>query len=266
MTENPVKPRSKLSRIIIASVSLLVILAVLSLLFINHLAKIGIEAGGSAALGVPTRVGAVSIGLFDGQASFADLVVGNPEGFSSRPFLSLMSGSMSLTLPSLARDVVEIPHFLLEDIVLNIEKKDGRANYQVIMDGMKRSESSNEPGKRFIIREVAIRNVTIHAEGPAGVPVTVVVPEILLTDVGTSDEAGVNTAEVVNILVKTIFASAIENGAGLLPDDMLNDMQAGMGQLKSLAGQGLQGAAGQAVEGAKKLTEGINKGVGGLLK
>jgi len=240
---------------IVLIVSLLVIVAVLAVVFIDRLAKEGIERGGKAALGVPTTVKEVNIGLFSGQAGLENLNVGNPEGFPSPQFLTLKAGAVAVSLASLTKDVIEVPYIELEGIDLYIEKnKDGQANYQVIMDGQQeherqpaKTDEPGESGKKFVVRQVKIRNVTMHADVlPVGGPVLVVVPEILLTDVGTADGAGVNTAEVVNILVKAIFASAIANGQNLLPADVLNDMTAGLDKLTSLTGNGIQ-IAGQAL-------------------
>ena len=291
------KIRFTIKKILTLVALLLIIVAVVGFVFINHLAKAGIEVGGKAALGVPTRVDGVHVGLFSGSAELSKLNVGNPEGFTSPSFLTLNSGAVAVSLPSLLGDVVEIPTLELDGVDLYVEKnKEGRANYQVIMDHQKKRETdepaktkadkSDESGKKLIIKQVKITNVTMHADVlPAGPPVLVVVPEILLTNVGTSDGAGVNTAEVVNILVKAIFASAVANSANLLPADVLADMNAGLDKLTSVANQyGVQ-VAGQALENvtktlntqreklenatggvSEKATEGLNKGLDNLLK
>ena len=252
------KKRGILSRILTFAVLLVVLACVLAVVFIDYLAKTGIQVGGTAALGVPTRVDAVHVGLISGQADLADLSVGNPEGFKSPHFLTLHSGAVGVSLSSLMKDTVEVSYLELEGIDLYIEKnKDGQANFQVIMGSQKKHENKPEPaksdeGKKLLVKQVKIRNVTMHADVlPAGGPVQVVVPEILLTNVGAADGTGVSTSEVVNIIVKAIFASAAANGADLLPADMLKDMNAGLEQLTSLAGNGMS-FAGQALDDAKK--------------
>ena len=294
------KKRSKLSKILTLVVLGVVLACVLAVVFIDRLAKTGIQAGGTAALGVPTRVDAVHVGLISGQADIADLRVGNPAGFKAPHFLTLHSGAVAVTIPSLMKDTIEVPYIMLEGVDLYVEKnKDGQANYQVIMGSQKQHESKktepakSDEGKKLIIKEVKITNVTMHTDGlsPLG-PVKVVVPEILLTNVGTADGAGVGTAEVINVIVKAIFASAIANGAGLLPADVLKDMNAGLDQLSSLTGNSVQ-IAGKALEdatraageklgtatekagtkinenvekGAENVEKGVNKGLGNLLK
>jgi hypothetical protein len=226
------------------------------------------------------------------------LDVANPEGFSSPHFLTLGNGGVAVSLGTLNSKTVELPELNLTDIDVNLQKSGGKANYKVILDNLKRLESGGKPkqpkagsggGKDFVIKKVEIRNITAHVDllpiGGEASKVDVTVPEIVLTDVG---EGGVPMSQLVNVLTQAILTAIVKTGGGLIPGDILGDLQGQLGQLSGLgdvgvkvldnAGQvveqfgksaeGLEDAAkkaGEAVEGAKKGAEDAIEGVKGLL-
>lgn len=277
-----------LVRSVIGLVLLVIVVVVLTLVYIDSVAKTAIQFGGQQALGVPTEVDKVSIGILSGKASMSGLKVSQPEGFRASHFLSLKEGGVGVTLGSLMSDLVEVPKLELTGLDMYVEKdKNGKANYQVILDNQKKHEAQQQPapkeepkegGKKFVIRELIIRDVTLHAQVmPLGVekPVIVNVPEIILKDVGTGGQNGVKIDEIINIVMKATFASLIANGKNILPQDMLQDMDKGLKDLNSLASSGVQmvnvvgqqfgGAASQAVGEVNKGIGDIGKGLGGVL-
>ncbi|MEL6798127.1 MAG: hypothetical protein AAFO89_15070, partial [Planctomycetota bacterium] len=215
----------------------------------------GVERGATYALDVPTTLDNADIKLFGGEFGLSGLTVSNPEGYDTPHFLKLGDGAASVDFSTIQQDTVEIPSLVLENIDIYLDKEDGKANYEVILDNLKRFESADTgddttdappadpdaPTKKYVIRKVEVRNVTAHVEflPLAGdlARTTVVVPEIILEDVGEKDP--VTVAKLTNVLIKAIFASVINVGSDVLPAGLVDGLNAGLGGLTDLASAGI---------------------------
>ncbi|MEO1716621.1 MAG: hypothetical protein AAFR76_05870 [Planctomycetota bacterium] len=236
-------------------VLLLVIAVLAGFLYINQIAKTGVEKGATYALDVPTTLDNADIKLFGGEFGLSGLTVSNPEGYDTPHFLKLGDGAASVDFSTIQQDTVEIPSLVLENIDIYLDKEKGKANYEVILDNLKRFESADSsddttdappadpdaPTKKYVIRKVEVRNVTAHVEflPLAGdlARTTVVVPEIILEDVGEKDP--VTVAKLTNVLIKAIFASVINVGSDVLPAGLIDGLNAGLGGLTDLASAGI---------------------------
>lgn len=280
----------KLAKRLVIAGLLLVLLVVGGVVYllasVNALAKKGIEAGGSYALGVPTTVDSVSIGLLSGQASLANLSVANPQGFASPHFLKLGGGSVAVSLGSLQTEVVEIPTFALSNIDVRLERKGDSGNYQKILDNLKTVTGSGGgggtpqpspgggPEKKFIVRDLTITNVRVEldllgAGGAVGealnsaTKIPVSIDKIELKNVGKTGEgvagSGVTMGQLASIIVQAVLSAAAEKGGGLFPADMLGDLQGrltSLGGLKDL-GMAVTGQAGEAVKKVEETVKGV---------
>ncbi|MEL6497268.1 MAG: hypothetical protein AAFZ67_07930 [Planctomycetota bacterium] len=289
-------------------VLLLVIALLAGFLYINQIAKTGVEKGATYALDVPTSLDNADIKLFGGEFGLSGLTVSNPEGYDTPHFLKLGDGAASVDFSTIQQDTVEIPSLVLENIDIYLDKEDGKANYEVILENLKRFESADSgddadappadpdaPKKKYVIRKVEVRNVTAHVEflPLAGdlARTTVVVPEIILEDVGEKDP--VTVAKLTNVLIKAIFASVINVGSDVLPAGLVDGLNAGLGGLTDLASAGIgmginvgegmvnvvgdvggmaagavEDAAGAVGDAADEIGEGVGdavRGVGGLI-
>ncbi|NJN14401.1 MAG: hypothetical protein HC813_01800 [Planctomycetes bacterium] len=70
----------KARKILLIVLALLILVALSIPLWVDHAAKVAVESGGSSALGVPTHLGEVSLGLFGGTCELGNLRIDNPEG------------------------------------------------------------------------------------------------------------------------------------------------------------------------------------------
>lgn len=237
----------KIKKIVVVAVLALVVLVVLAVVFIDRLAKTGTEVGATYALGTKTTLNSADIGIVSGRSELNTLQVNNPSGFDTPHFLKLNKAALAVSLGSLTGDTVEVPEFTLDGIDVNIEKKGGSSNYQVILDNLKKFESKSQApaekpaeeqkGKKFVIREILIKNVTAHVKVSPLPEVAVTVPEIRLKDVGTGSDKGVMIAELTNALLKAIMMAVAEQGGGLIPADVLGELNsalAGLAPLKDI--------------------------------
>jgi hypothetical protein len=276
----PPKPRRRRGLRILAWIAGVLLLGVvLAFVFIDAIAKAGIEKGATYALGVETSLGSADVGVFSGTFEMSGLLIDNPAGFEDSPhFLKLDNGKVDVSLGSLQQDVVQVPLFAIDGVDVQLISSGGKSNYGVILDNLSRFESKEEApkeeappeegGKKFVIREIVIRNVHVHADLlPIGGKLTrvhVPIDEIRLQDVGTGSDQGVSIADLSGILVKAILKAAVEKG-GDLPKEIAGELNKGLKALKGLGEDAVEGVgkAGKAVidEAGKAI-----KGIGDLFK
>lgn len=254
---------------LVVIVFLVVLLGVGFVVYVDTLAKDAIENGATQALGVETTLGKADVGILGGTFSMGSLNVANPEGYDADSFLTLGDGSMAVSFASLRQDVVELPTLNLNDIEMSLQRKGGKANYDVILDNLEAYEKQGEPSKgeakRFIIRTLTIRNINVHVdllpEAGEMTKVDIPVEEITLTDVGSDTSKGMLLSELSGVILKTIMTVVVNKGGDLLPADLLNDLESQLGDLEGLADIGIGVLVGDEglIKGAGQIGEDVGK-------
>lgn len=285
----------KLGKKLLVAAAVLVVLLIGAFvalaLTVDSLAKTGIEKGGTFALGVPTHLASADVGIMSGEFGMKGLSIENPKGFSRPEFFGLGEGKVAVSLGSLRQDVVRVPKMEFTGIRVDLERTSSGSNYNTILENVKRFENKDKPaapkdeGKKFIIDEIVIRDVSVRAD-VIGIPgaspaVTIPIREVRLKNVGTA-EGGATPAQIATVVVKAVLASAVEAGGGLIPADIAGELKGGLSQLQGLgeygveaigqAGEvlkGIGGAAGEALQdvgkGVKDAAESVTGGLKNLL-
>lgn len=256
----------------------LVLLIAAVIFYIDLIASEAIERGGTAALGLETRVGRVRLGLLSTELSLSDMTVANPEGFEAPHLLELEKGELEVGLSELRADPIVISRIVLSGIELNLEKDRGRTNFGVLLENLSRSEADpsaskaeGEAGAGLVIREVLIRDVTargqlIPLQGER-TKLEVNVPEIRMRDLG-SGESGMSMTQLAGVLTKAILAGVAQKSASL-PSELSGDLRrhlAPLGEVRvevpgvatSAAGRSVQSVK-DAAEKAGELLEGLGR-------
>ena len=274
----------KLIKMVAVLLILLVLATVAVALYIDTIAKTAIERGATYALGVETTLGSADVGLLNGTFSMGDMTIANPAGFESPYFTHLGQGDVEVALKTLRQETVELPTLTLTDLEIYLDKKEGKANYDVILENLKRFESQENAqddagGKKFIIEEVLIKNIMVHVQLlPLGGDLTkldVPIDEVRLHDVGSGTDGSVLMSELTSVIIKAVLAAIVQKGGGLIPSDILNDLGQGLGSLAEMGldaatglGEGIKDAAGgldEITEGIGDAIKSIGDGLGGLL-
>ncbi len=271
----------KLLKITAVLAALLVIAVVVLAYSIDRLARHGIEEGATYALGVPTTLDQANIGILAGSFTMDRLNIANPQGFQTPHILHLNHGGVSLSLASLREEVITLPTLTLSGLDMNLERRNGSANYTTILDNLKKLESSDqssvpaeksEEGRKFQIDEVLIRNVQVHfdllPEGGDLTRIDLPIDEIRLTKVGSNSNKGVLITELTGILLKAVISAAIQKGGDLIPSALLGDLTGQLAQLESLGDLGIGLLAGtegnlqNLSTGFTDLADNLGKGLG----
>ena len=249
---------------------------------IDSIAKRHIEDGATQALGVRTTVSSVSLHVFAGELAISKVKIENPQGFASPHFITLKKGRVVVTLDSLNKEIVEVPKLTLSDIDLNLERSSSGSNYDRIIENLRKLKGSSPPSgseKRFIIGNLTIENISIHADllGAPGVIGQIVSPvgkvnlpieRIELKDIGKagvgSGGSGVTMKELSKIVVQAVLAAAAEKGYGTLPGEILNDLKSAATSFDGLVNLpvAVVGRSGEAVTMIGGVVENVGKTAG----
>ena len=240
---------------IIAVLVVLLIVGVIGIVFlglsqIDKIAKEAIERGGTYAMQVDTTVTSVDVNITGGTATMNGLSIANPNGFKTDHFLQLGDSSARVNLESIRSDTIVMPEIRLNGIDVILDKGGNPSNYNTILNSLKRFESGEKksadpakPGKKLVIDRLLLEDINIRVANMPGVSlavgdVAVNIPEIELRDVGK--EESMTTAEVINLVVKTVLAAAVEAGGGIIPGDVLGELGNGLAGLESLSDMGIE--------------------------
>lgn len=270
---------------------------------IDSIAETALEEGGTYAMGVPTEVESVSVSLMGGTLGINGMTIANPQGFESKYLMNFNEFGVGVETGSLFEDVVVVPEIKMDGLVVNLEKKDGKSNVDVITENIEKvtgpgaepKPGSDEPGKKVFVKKIVLTNITANVQAPIIGKVTVNVPELTLNDV--SSEEGVEVSELIKRIWPAILAGIVNAGGeslGAFGKDLAGNVGKlagalggkateligsaigpdGIGKLTELAPElgdklgGLGEGLGKVIggeDGAGKVVDDIGKGLGGLL-
>ncbi|MEE8105890.1 MAG: hypothetical protein V3T86_10185 [Planctomycetota bacterium] len=286
-TEPPKARRSKLKIVLFllgGGIGLGILALTVVVWQIDNIGRKVIEEGGTKALGVETKLEKLSLSIFGGTCALDELTIANPEGFSAPHFFRMDRGEAAISLASLTDDRIVAPYLRLHGIDLNMQKGDGKANYEIILDNLKKQESEPEatdpkstetepseptdkPGKQFVIKEVLLTDIRVKAELSLTGLVTreydIRIKRIRLQDVGSESKGGAIVSELWGTIMKAVLSAVLREGADILPDVMKDGLGASLEGLKGIGGRSVK-IAGKGIGAAESVIEGVGKGIGSL--
>lgn len=225
---------------VIALVVVLIVGFIAATFVVNGMTRSAVEQRTGEALGSPAHLNSARVGLFTGNYQLGTLDVNNPEGFDSPILLRVKSTDGGIRLGTLFADVVEVPRLTLTDIEATLERRNGRANYDIVLQSIGQSEQTPDEGRRYIIRELLLQNVVITVDLAPDTQIgdltrmTVRIPEMRLTDIGTEMDRGVAMQEVAGVLFKAIMTAFLENAGEQIPGLIASELTARLGELDAI--------------------------------
>jgi hypothetical protein len=242
-------------------------------LFADSAVKAGIETAGSKALNVKVSVDKVDLSIIGGSLGFSDLVIGNPPGYQHDNLLQLNEANIKVDTRSLLTDKVRINEIRMDGMNLVLEQKGISNNLNEIIKSIPHSSKTEaEPtGKKLNIDNLEISNVVVNVKllpVPGKVDtVTLKLSPIKMTDLGSDDKLDIAT--LTSKILLAIAGGVAEQGAGVLPKDMVNTMTSTMGKVVDMGidiiGDGT-GTGQEAIKGTEDIGKGITEGLKGILK
>jgi hypothetical protein len=239
----------------------LIIVAVIVVgLFLDKIAKAGVERVGPKITQTTITVDAVDLSLLTGSARVKDLVVGSPEGYKAPNAIILGRTAVSVSPMSLLSDRIVVKSVRIESPEITFEGSLSGNNLSKIMDNVngvaknggpestnRTATTGSKPGKKIEVDDLLITGAKVHGTlilfGGKEVTIpSLTLPDIELHDLGRGPE-GITATE----LTKQVLSAVVR--------DTLKAVGSAATNLGKNAGK-IVG------EGVKKITTGI----GGLFK
>ena len=212
-----------------AALLCLVVLAAATIVLDRQVAE-AVEQSTARALGVPVTLDRATVSLFTGRFTLNGLRVDNPPSFEGNRaiWIPVIEGRMRVR--TAFRPVAELPSLTFSDVELRLETRDGRGNYEAMVEHyLREGRTATDDDRRYVVEELLVRDMTVHLDlggdaVPDGSPRTVTLPEIRLRNVGDA-EAGVILDEIAGIAARALFEAALERAAREIPDLILEELR-----------------------------------------
>jgi len=271
-------------KIVLSVLSIIIILLILAVvlvhLFGNQAVKTGIETAATKTLNVAVSVGGVDMSIMGGRLALKNLVVGNPPEYEHNTMLELKDAAIAVDIKSLLSDIVKIKEIKLDGANVVLEQKGLSNNIKDVIKSIpaKQEQTSEPSGKKLHIDNLEITNTTVKVKllpipGKADT-LTLKLAPIQMTDLGGDNK--LDTAALASKILLAIARGIAEQGAGLLPDDMIGTLSSELKRVGELTGTLLEGsgeilktgegAGKEALEKGKELEEKASGLLKGLLK
>jgi len=253
---------------------LVVLLIAVPFFYVDSLAKDALEAGASETFGTKTTLGSVSLGLLSGKVGLRKLRVRNPDGWEEKDFFRIGKGRFGVGLSDFLEDQVEVPELLLDGVFLSLERGPAGSNYGTILAHVQKGPPPppEEGGKRFVIRDLRIRDVEarlrLDVPGPADQSLEVRIPEIRLRNVGSQTEGGMLVSQMWSTVLRGVLAAVVREGggaAGFINRDLAGQL-ARLGNVRvEVLGEVQREGAALAVDAGAAAGQKLGEAAGGVL-
>lgn len=265
------KKLRKILFIVLSAIVILIVIVVLAVsLFANQALAVAIESAGAKALNVGVSVGEVDLSILRGRLDIRNLVIDNPPGYQHETLLELSEGHVTVDTRSLLSDVVNIKDITLDGVNVVLEQRgiSGNNLQDIIKQLPAKGEQASEPsGKKLHIDNLELTNVRVKVK-LLPIPGKMDTLSLKLAPIRMTDLGGENDLDTVALARKLLLAIAkgiAEQGAGLLPDEMLGSLKSELGKLGALPDTVMK-TGGKLLDTGTDLGKGITEGLKGLLK
>ncbi len=226
--------------ILFAIVVLVIVVVVLVHLFGNQALKTGIETAATKTLNVAVSVGDVDLSIMGGRVGLQNLIINNPQGYQYDRLLELKSAKIDVDVWSLLSDTVKIREIKLDGANVVLEQKGFSNNINDVIKAIptKEEQPSEPSGKKLHIDNLEITNTTVNVKllpipGKADT-LTLKLAPIKMTDLGGDNK--LNTAALSSKILLAITKGIAEQGAGLLPKEMIGSLTSELKRVGDLTG------------------------------
>lgn len=254
----------------------LVFLALLALgaafLFLDPLVGSAIGRGASYATGVEARVDDVDVGLAKGAFDLKGLTIANPPGFTSPHFLSIGTARARWENGTILSDALELPELALDGFDVHLERNASGSNWSRILEhldqvaGSKSGSAEPAPetkGSRSLhVKKIELDHVKVSlhlADVPVGAGThTVELPRIVIEDFRSDGSTLQLVSTLTRAIVGAVLDQSVKSGGGVLPKDVLKDLDHGLAGPKQSVGKEAKKLLDDQLDGGvKKALEGV---------
>ncbi len=215
---------------VIIGIPILLILVVL--LRLDSIVRMGVQVGGTRALGVQTRLDSANVSLWGRSISLRGLDVANPKGFTNPSFLKADLISVSAEVGALRKKEIHLYLVTLDGPEITYEFAKPKTNLATLMDnlkgngeGPKPAQEKGEPVKLKIDR-FTLSNAKVHLV-VYGKPFDVSLGTVVINNLDDGHGNAIPTDQVLDRVLAKLADNMTDVVKGL-PDRVAKDILPGL--------------------------------------
>ncbi len=218
-----------MKKILIGVAGLVIVASLAFFVLVGNLDKIlkgALESIGSELLGVPVTVSAVKLDLKSGTGQISGFTIANPPGYSAKNAFQMDSIRLGIDIGSLGKQPIVMSELNIQSPKVELEaREDGSSNLQTLLNNIEKNSAQAdkkaaeqqpemegvEKGEplRMSFKKLAITGVTVNAIVPGQEPEQVVIPDIVMENVGGA--SGLAPAEVGSLIIGDIIGKSLKS-------------------------------------------------------
>lgn len=211
--------------VLLALLIVIVIAVLLGLRNLDALVEAAIESVGTHVTQTAVTVERVHIELTEAEGALYGLTVANPEGFSQPYIFQVDEVGLQILPSSLTDPVMVLPLVVIDGAQLYAEHAGvADINLQQMLKNIQRGEGEEvkattaSPDVRFMVQELRFTNATLHLLSSEFGQRRVDMQDIVLTDLGDSEE-GLAPAQLTRAILRPIMDQAREQLEGQVREE-----------------------------------------------
>ncbi|HOK05025.1 MAG TPA: AsmA family protein [Victivallales bacterium] len=215
----------KIKKYIYLTITLLILSVILVIFAIQYhfgkIAKFTIRNTIPQITGTTAEINDASFNILSGELRLNGFTLGNPQGFQTNSAVKIKSFRIKINLLSLLSKTIHIDHIIIDGMKLTYEAG-FPSNIEKIKENIDKAKTEEGPqndnkkksAKKIYIKELRIINSQINTsvKGIGGVAVTLPVPSILITEIG-SEKEGVTFIDTLDRLFGNLITTVQRTGS-----------------------------------------------------
>ena len=216
--------KKHLVKILIAAVVCLIAVVAVLMLSLGSIVKKGVEKVGPQITKTDMKLDGAAISVFSGSGTLKGFLLGNPEGYKTPSAIKVGEVSVGVKPGSVLSDKIHVTHVRMKAPEITFEGTLGKQNnLGQILENVEAVSASVDKGKqpadkkdqgaatKLQVDDFLIEGARVNASLTmlGGRAVTVTIPEIHFTDLGTGPE-GITAAELAKKVLSQVTAETLK--------------------------------------------------------
>lgn len=203
---------SKLAKVILVIVAVLVAAWFLSSFSINKMIKSNIEDAATELLDAEVTIDRLSLSMFGGSGSVSGFAIANPDGFDDGDAIRIESISVRMEPRALFSDPVVVQEIELEELSITLQVSSSGTNIGALRSNLE-DKTADDDGREIVVERLLMQETSVRAsvDGVDLEPFEFVIYEIEQTNIGGDDRSLEDTLlDILMIIVSELDDEVLE--------------------------------------------------------
>jgi len=205
-----------------------ILLFLVVLLRLDSIVRIGVEVGGTRALGVETTLKSANVSLMGRSITLKGLDVANPKGFTSPSFFKADLIGVSAEVGALRKKEIHLYAVQLEGPEIAYELARPKSNVAALMDNLNANQQAPKPGGEkgtevtLKIDRLTISDAKVHVVAFSK-PLDVSLGTVVINNLDDGHGGGIPPDQVLSAVLRSLTNSITDQVKGL-PSSITKDI------------------------------------------